>query len=96
MTQMKQTKWNFFMYTYSNGPTTVDHCAAFCRLHRQSASYPKCDVFVFDPVASTCYMGVISKKSPVNYNGPTGTSDVYYDKGKNDLTCLFHFHFCQH
>jgi hypothetical protein len=82
MTQMERTKWNFFMYTSYTAPTTVDFCAAWCRLLRHSSSYPKCNVFVFD--GTNCYVGVITKTAAYN-TGPAGISDVYYDKGKQDL-----------
>jgi hypothetical protein len=79
MAQMEQTKWNFFMFTYDSAPTTVDFCAAWCRLHYESTTYPKCNVFVFD--GSTCYIGDITKTAAYNV-GPAGKSDVYYDIGR--------------
>jgi hypothetical protein len=69
------------MYASYTAPSTVDFCAAWCRLLRHSASYQKCNVFVFD--GTRCYVGDIIKTNAYN-TGPAGISDVYYDKGERD------------
>jgi hypothetical protein len=80
MNQAAFTDWNFVMFTYHGGKTTLDYCAAWCRINRESTTYPNCNVFVHDSVNSRCYMGDIDMTgAPIHYL--SGIRDVYYEIG---------------
>jgi hypothetical protein len=80
MSPTAKTDWDFFMFTYHGGHPTIDSCAAWCRINRESPTYPKCNVFVHNPTHSHCYMGDIDKTGAPLY-GLSGTSNVYFDLG---------------
>jgi hypothetical protein len=80
MSQTAHSDWDFIMYTYHGGKTTLDYCAAWCRINRQSTTYPNCNVFVHDSVNSRCYVGDLDKIGAPIYVTSV-SSDVYYDRG---------------
>ncbi len=58
------------------GISSVDHCAAFCRVSYVNSL--ACNLF--HHTGSNCYIGNFDK-SDGTASVPGGTSDIHYDKG---------------